>query len=155
MLAAVEHDADYAVGEGRSLENWVNPDDVEAPEGLPAMMLWRVMVMPVQPKKVSKGGILLPEQSRDAESHLQFVGKLVAMGPLAGTSGKFVRPGLWNWLRFVLGGATEYGLKVGDWVIYGRYSGQRVEYKGTRLILMNDDEIIARATSVDGFKVYV
>lgn len=122
---------------------WENIEETVMPEGLPAPLLWRVLVMPVQPKQVSKGGIILAQESQKAEGHLQIVGKVVAMGPVAGKSE-----------QFKVDGIPQFDVKVGDWVIFGRYTGQRCEFKGVKLILMNDDQLIAKANGPDGFRIY-
>ena len=112
--------------------------------------LWRVTIFPKQPKRVSKGGIMLPVSAQDAERYLNNIGQVVALGPLAGRSEKFQDPRWWVrlWRRFT------WNIKVGDWVIYGRFSGQKTEYKGTLLITCNDDDIIEKIESPEHYRVY-
>ena len=69
--------------------DWQNPEEIAVPTDLPRPSIWRILVMPVQPKKVSKGGIVLPSMAQDAEGHLQIIGKVAALGPLAYRSWKF------------------------------------------------------------------
>lgn len=122
--------------------------DMVVPEDLPKMLLWRICVMPVAPRRMSKGlhgvRIELPTQTQNAEMHLQYVGKVVGIGPLAGQSERFKDTS----------GNLQWGIKLGDWVVYGRYAGQRVEFKGKRYLLMNDDEVLAVANGPEGFRVY-
>lgn len=106
----------------------------------PTPTLWRVLIRPRKAQTTSKGGIVLAAQSRDAETHLQYVGQVVAMGPMAGKSEKF-------------GG--RYDITVGDWVVYGRYAGQRLLHRGMRLLLVDDDQIMAKVKDQDGLRVYV
>jgi co-chaperonin GroES (HSP10) len=40
-------------------------------------------------------------------------------------------------------------------VVFGRYAGQKFEFKGVKLLLIDDDAIMARAESPDGFRVYI
>ena len=116
---------------------WSN-EDTELPEGfwtdLPKPMYWRVLVAPVKPKEVSKGGIVLAIQNQEAQDILNFIGKIVAVGPMAGRHER-------------LGGTgTEASAdfpKVGDYVAYGRYAGQRLQHMGVKLLIANDDEILA------------
>ena len=119
---------------------WLNPEEVEIPDDLPQPLLWRLLVLPVQPKTVSRGGILLPPGAQDAEAHLQVIGKVAIMGPLVGKSDKF---------------KGCYDVKVGDWVLFPRYGGQRMEYKNLRLIMLNDDELLAKINSPQGFRIYI
>ena len=113
-------------------------EDVDLPasfwEGLPVPAYWRIIVMPVKPKEVSKGGIVLAVSNQEAQAILNFVGKVVALGPLAG---KHERLG---------GTGTEPGPafpKVGDYVAFGRYCGQAMKFKTAKLLIINDDEILA------------
>jgi len=139
-MGAAEHGNNY---EG----NWLNPEEVVMPDGLPKPTLWRVMVCPVQPKTMSKGGIALPATVGDAEQYLNYIGKVVAMGPLAGVKAEFADPKT---------GESTYKVNVGDWVAYGRYAGQRIEYKGVRLLLLNDDDVtLTLPAGPAGFKIYV
>lgn len=149
-----EEAIDDTLYEANDNVGWMNPEDADIPEDLPAPFLWRVLVLPVQPKKVSTGGILLPTQSQDAEGHLQFVGRIAAMGPLAFRSFKFTS-GAVDWARILTGNRVSGAPKVGDWVVYGRYNGQRCEYKGTRLIMMNDDELLCSTSGPSGFRIYI
>lgn len=134
--------------------DWANPEDMAIPEDLPPPYSWRVCVMPVQPKRVSKGGIHLPVQAQDAEGHLQIIGKVVGLGPLAFRSSKLCAS-LMDRIRILFGRPVSWAPKIGDWVVYGRYTGQRTEYKNLRLVMMNDDELIAGAGSASGFRIYV
>ena len=118
--------------------------------------LWRVTIFPKQPKRVSKGGIMLPVSAQDAERYLNNIGQVVALGPLAGRSEKFESPDFADGFP----GDTKitprylWDIKVGDWVIYGRFSGQKTEYKGTLLITCNDDDIIEKIESPEHYRVY-
>lgn len=131
-------------------------------EELPQPTLWRVLVLPRQPKKMSKGGIALPETAQEAETHLNYIGQVLALGPLAGKSEKFQNP---EWMpprdradtaQRYASALTEiarfghelpkaprflWDVKVGDWVLFGRYSGMVITYKGVRLLNLNDDDI--------------
>jgi co-chaperonin GroES (HSP10) len=121
---------------------WANEAEHELPlsffETLPQPMFWRVLVMPKSAQQRSKGGIYLAAASQEAEQHLTYVGKILAVGSKAFTDER-------------LGDKAE----VGEWVIYGRYAGQRLEHKGVKLILINDDEILAKAPNHESLRIYV
>lgn len=157
----VDLDLDSAVADvreaptvfGREITEWVTFADTGLThDELPQPTLWRVLVLPKQPKLMSRGGIALPMQAQEVEMHLNYIGQVVAMGPLAGKSPKFENPD-WNSTP----GVPRYlwNVKVGDWVIYGRYAGQIKQYKGVRFLTVNDDEITDVIRSPDGFRVYV
>lgn len=133
-------------------------------EELPRPTLWRVLVLPKQPKKMTASGIALPTAALEAERHLNFIGQVLALGPLAGRTEKFQNP---YWESSYI---NEYGclkdptpdeprwawdIKVGDWVVYGRYAGMAKEFKGVRLLTVNDDEITEVIDGPDHFRVYV
>lgn len=120
---------------------WINSDDVEIPDDLPQPIYWRILVMPVKPKKVSRGGIVMPDMVQSNEEWLNYIGKVVAMGGCAGKSSRFEGEGNLP--------------KVGDWIIYGKYAGQKVTHKGVKLLFINDDEVLGVVTNPDALKVYV
>lgn len=141
---------DFDPGDGIE---WANDEDQEIPEGLPNPFMWRILVMPVQPRTTTKSGIVLAIETQNAEGHKQFVGRIAAVGPLAFRSFKLCS-GVMDFLRVMCGKQIAAAPKVGDWVVHGRYTGQRCEFKNTRLIMMNDDEVLAQCGGPDGFRVY-
>lgn len=123
--------------------DWAN-EDTALPEGffdeMPKPTYWRVMVMPIKPKEVSKGGIVLAKANQDAQEILNFIGKVVAVGPSAGAHER-------------LGGdgrnpAPSFP-KVGEYVIYGRYAGQPLKFRYVKILLINDDEILGTVPNPD------
>lgn len=123
-------------------------------EELPDPALWRCLVLPKQPKRVSAGGIALPDQAMDAEMHLNYIGQIVKVGPLAGKNDRFQNP---EWFDGCSESIPRYlwDYKPGDWVIFGRYGGMVLTYKGIKLTILNDDEIISRIQAPDGYKIYL
>ena len=121
--------------EGNS--GWSN-EDTELPEGfeedLPRPTFWRMIIAPTRPKEVSKGGIVLALANQEAQEILNCIGKVVALGPMAG---KHERLG---------GDGTNTGPdfpKIGDYVAFGRFAGLRLVHRGVKLLLCNDDELLA------------
>ncbi len=123
---------------------WDN-EDVEYGEefwsGLPRPILWRILVMPIRPRRISKGGIHLATSTQDAQQYLNYVGKIVAMGGCAFKSDRF-------------SGETNFP-GVGEYVIYGRYAGQPLTYRGVRLLTVNDDEILGVVADPEQLKIHV
>lgn len=123
-------------------EGWVNEQSVEIPyDELPQPMYWRMLVMPVRPQEKSKGGIVIASAAQDAQEHLNYIGKVVAVGGCCGKHKKFE--------------GEEKVVGVGDWVLYSRYAGQKVEYKGLKMLFINDDEVLGLVKNPEGFRVYV
>lgn len=115
--------------------DWANPEDRPLPpEGeILVPFGWKMLVMPMRPKMVSKGGILIPQVAQDGDQYLNYVGRVVALGSLCFKHAKFREMGL-----------TESDKpKRGTWVVYPIYQYQRIDFKGTKLILLNDDSFLA------------
>ena len=78
----------------------------------------RVLITPAQAEE-KIGGIIIPDTAK--EKPLQ--GTVAAVGN--GTKDE------------------EMILKVGDNVLYGKYAGQEIEYKGEKFIVMRQSDVIA------------
>lgn len=136
--------------DGNSDDNWENLEDTKVPEDLQydlnsgdaSVLYWRALIMPVRPQKKSRGGILLVEESRENAQYLTYIGKIVALGPLWCKGANFQ------------GADSLPELKPGDWVLYGRHAGQRVEYKGVKFLLVNDDDKLMKIRSPEGWRIY-
>jgi co-chaperonin GroES (HSP10) len=139
--------------DGNSDDNWENLEDTKVPEDLQAdlnsgdasVLYWRALIMPVRPQKKSRGGILLVEESRENAQYLTYIGKIVALGPLWCKGANFQTDSPLEFLP---------KLKPGDWVLYGRHAGQRVEYKGVKFLLVNDDDKLMKIRSPEGWRIY-
>jgi len=122
-------------------------------------LTWRVLVCPQQPRRESRGEhggkIALPETTQEAEGHLQFIGQILAVGPLAGRNERFLPPQFRD-VDLKTAGPLPYAwpFAEGHWCLYGRYAGQRIEYDGIRMLVVNDDELIGRIPGPEGFRVY-
>ena len=98
---------------------------------------YKVLVKAREIEERTEGGIILPETERIKQQHAIEVGTLVAIGGMAFTEPDWPNPP-----------------KVGDSVIFNRYAGSEINYKGTIYKLMNDKDLNAIVTQdfVDGFK---
>ena len=85
----------------------------------------RVVVEPFEAEEKTRGGIVLPDSAR--EKPLQ--GKVIASGP-----GKLLEKS---------GERGEMSVKVGDRVIYGKYSGTEVELEGETYVILRESDILA------------
>lgn len=79
----------------------------------------RVLVLPKPAEEKTVGGIIIPDTAK--EKPLQ--GEVVATGN--GTKDE------------------EMVVKVGDQVLYGKYSGSELEYEGTKYFVMRQSDILA------------
>ena len=118
---------------GNALKNdeWIDiEDEVSDPTNLPELPGFHVLVRPVSVKSKTKGGIFIPDSTKDDMSYLTTVGKVIALGELAYKDmDKFPNGGWCN---------------IGDYVCYGKHAGTKLFYKGVRLILLFDDQIIMK-----------
>lgn len=130
-----------SLSEVEKTDYWLNPEEIKIPEDLPQPQLWRMLIAPVQPRRKSAGGIIVPEQARDSEEHLAYIGKVVAVGPMVGRKPEWPE--------------GMYDIKVGDWVVFGRYAGQRFQFKDLRLLLLDDDAVMAKCSGPEGFRIYI
>ena len=83
----------------------------------------RVLVKPVEPETKTKSGIFLPESAK--EKPMQ--GKVIATGP-----GKLLDNGE----------RIKLGVKKGDLVVYGKYSGTEVEIKSVTHLIVRESELL-------------
>ncbi len=84
----------------------------------------RVVVKPLQAEEKTAGGIIIPDNAKEKPQK----GEVVAVGPgKASDSGEKV--------------AME--LKVGDKVLYGKYSGTEVTVDGDDYLIMRESDVLA------------
>jgi len=85
----------------------------------------RVVIKPLEAEAKTKGGILLPDTAKEKPQE----GKIVAVG-----KGKVLDSGALQALE----------VKVGDKVLYGKYSGNEITTKdGDELLIMREEDILA------------
>ena len=85
----------------------------------------RVVVEPTEAEEKTSGGILLPDTAKQKPQQ----GKVIAAGP-----GKLNDDGA----RILL------AVKVGDTVLYGKYSGSDVEVNGKEYKILRESDILAK-----------
>ena len=118
---------------GNSIKNdlWItDEEEAKDPDVLPELPGYHVLIRPVSVKSKTKGGILIPDSTRDDMSYLTTVGRVVSVGDLAYIDKNKFPTGAW--------------CQVGDHVSYGKHLGTKLFYKGVRFILLFDDQITMR-----------
>ena len=100
------------VNMAKSIKNdaWISKEETPNPNVLPELPGYHILVRPVSIKEKTKGGILLPDSTRDDMAYLTTVGEVVALGDLAYHDMEKFAKGPW--------------CEVGDYVCYGKHSGQ-------------------------------
>ncbi|MFA5087440.1 MAG: co-chaperone GroES [Candidatus Omnitrophota bacterium] len=85
----------------------------------------RIVVKPLEAEEKTKGGIVLPDTAKEKPQE----GKVVAVG-----KGKILDSG----------SVQPMEVKVGDRVLYGKYSGTEVTTKeGDELLIMREEDVFA------------
>jgi chaperonin GroES len=87
----------------------------------------RIVVEPLEAEEKTSGGILLPDTAKQKPQQ----GKVVAVGP-GRLSDK--------------GDRTAVAVKLGDTVLFGKYSGSDVEVGGKELKILRESDILAKVT---------
>jgi co-chaperonin GroES (HSP10) len=90
---------------------------------------WRLVVLPYQGTKKSKGGIVLADETLERQRVTTVCGYVLAVGDLAYADTNKFPNGPW--------------CKKGDWIVFGRYAGARLNIDGGEIRILNDDEILA------------
>lgn len=107
-------------------DEWITDEDIADPNPLPEIPGYHILVRPVSVKSATKGGILLPDSTKSDMAYLTTVGRVLKVGDLAYKDEKFAN-GPW--------------CKEGDFVCYGKHTGNKFFYKGINLLLLFDDDI--------------
>ena len=83
----------------------------------------RVAVKRLEGEDKSKGGIIIPDTVKEKPSE----GEVLAIGPgLRDEGGKIVPP----------------GLKVGDRILFGKWSGTEVKIDGQDILIMKESDVM-------------
>jgi chaperonin GroES len=84
----------------------------------------RVVVKPAEAEEKTKGGIILPDTAKEKPQQ----GEIIAVGP-----GKVSDSGA----------LVKMEVKVGDTILYGKYSGTEVTVDGEEYLIMRESDIFA------------
>ena len=84
----------------------------------------RVLVEPCEAEEMTTGGIILPDSAQEKPQR----GKVISVGP-----GKLLDSGK----------RGEMGVKVGDHIFYGKYSGTEVEFGDTKCMVVRENDVLA------------
>src|SRR5579872_5510302 len=105
-----------------------NPFNSAASKGATSMKIRplhdRVIVKRLEEERTSPGGIVIPDTA--AEKPVQ--GKIVAVG-----KGKILEDGQ----------VRPLDVKVGDKILFGKYSGTEVKVEGEDLVVMREEDVMA------------
>jgi co-chaperonin GroES (HSP10) len=89
---------------------------------------WRIAILPYRGSEKTKGGIVLAEETQKKTQLATTCGYVLRVGNLAYADQDKFPTGPW---------CVE-----GDWIVFGRYAGSRIQIDGGEIRILNDDEII-------------
>jgi chaperonin GroES len=84
----------------------------------------RIIVKRLEEERVSAGGIVIPDSATEKQTR----GKVVAAG-----EGRILEDGK----------VRPMSVKVGEVVLFGKYSGQDIKIDGEELVFLKEDDIVA------------
>ena len=84
----------------------------------------RVVIMPAEESESMRGGLYIPDTAKEKPTQ----GKVLAVGPG----------------RFEKGARVPVDLKVGDKVLYGKYSGTNITLDGDEVVIIKASDVLAK-----------
>ena len=84
----------------------------------------RVVIMPDEEGETMRGGLYIPDTAKEKPTQ----GEVIAVGPG----------------RFEKGARVPVDLKVGDKVLYGKYSGTNIMLEGDEVVIIKASDILAK-----------
>ena len=83
----------------------------------------RVVVKRLEEKEVVRGGIVIPDTAKEKPQE----GQVIAVG-----DGKILENGT----------RVAMDVKVGDRILFGKYSGSEIKIEGEELLIMREDDVL-------------
>ena len=96
---------------------------------LPKPTGWRMLILPFKMPEKTRGGLYLGQETLERQQIGSTCGLVLAQGPDCYKDSERYPDGPW--------------CKKGDWVIFARYAGSRIQIDGGEVRLLNDDEVLA------------
>jgi chaperonin GroES len=84
----------------------------------------RLLIRRIEEKETAKGGIIIPDTAREKPQE----GKVLAVG-----NGKILENGT----------KVALDIKVGDKILFGKYSGTEIRLDGEEVLILREDEVLA------------
>ena len=84
----------------------------------------RVVIMPDDETETMRGGLYIPDTAKEKPTQ----GEIIAVGPG----------------RYEKGARVPMDLKVGDKVLYGKYSGTNITLAGDEVVILKASDVLAK-----------
>jgi chaperonin GroES len=88
----------------------------------------RVLVRRLEEKETAKGGIIIPDTAKEKPQE----GEVIAVG-----AGKMEK-----------GHRVPLDVKVGDRILFGKYTGNDIEIDGQEYLIVREEEIFAKVAAI-------
>jgi chaperonin GroES len=82
----------------------------------------RVIVKRIEEEEKTKGGLIIPDTAKEKPQE----GRVIAVGPGKQDDGKVI----------------PLGVKAGDKILFGKYSGTEIKLDGEEHLIMKEDDIL-------------
>ena len=93
----------------------------------------RILVRRIEAEEKTAGGIIIPDTAKEKPSE----GEVIAVGPGA---------------RDEAGKIVELDLKVGDRILFGKWSGTEIRLDGEDLLIMKESDVMGVIEQTVAFK---
>lgn len=84
----------------------------------------RLLVRRIEEKETAKGGIIIPDTAKEKPQE----GAVLAVG---------------NGKTLDNGSKLAVDVKIGDRILFGKYSGTDIHFKGEEVLILREDEVLA------------
>ena len=84
----------------------------------------RLLIRRIEEKETAKGGIIIPDSAKEKPQE----GEVLAVG-----NGKILENGT----------KVALDVKVGDKILFGKYSGTDIKIDGEEVLILREDEVLA------------
>lgn len=84
----------------------------------------RLLVRRIEEKEMAQGGIIIPDTAREKPME----GRVLAVG-----NGRVLESGA----------SLAIDVKVGDRILFGKYSGNEIKIDGEEVLIVREDEVLA------------
>ena len=88
----------------------------------------RVLVRRLEKQEIAKGGIIIPDTAKEKPHE----GEVIAVGP-----GKFEK-----------GHRVPLDVKMGDRILFGKYTGNDIEVDDQEYLILREEEILAKVSGI-------
>ena len=95
---------------------------------------WKILIKPYKVEEKTAGGIILPDEVKTANQYGAVCAQVIKMGDLVYTGDKFISKS---------GKGDKSWCNLEDWIMIGKFAGNKFTVEGEEYRLINDDDVLA------------